>query len=143
MKSKTTQFTLAGKLLAITALTTLCCLMWLSVEPGAPNGQAAVSYPLPGRAENLPPKHYWYMNHAHASGIQGKGYDIKAVRFAEDENMWTQRKVGVSADEYDADRKNTDWIVYEQPVHAIADGEVARCWRNAPENPAPGQSHPG
>lgn len=143
MKSRTTQFTFVSRLLAITALTTLCCLLWLSAEPSAPSGQAAVSYPFPGRAEDLPPKHYWYMNHAHAAGIQGKGYDIKAVRFAEDENKWTQRKIGVSADEYADDPKNKDWIVYEQPVHAIADGEVVRCWRNAPENPAPGQSHPG
>ncbi len=56
MKSRTPQFTLAGRLLAITALTTLCCLLWLSAEPGAPGGQAAVSYPFPGRAENLPPR---------------------------------------------------------------------------------------
>ena len=92
MKNRTTQFTLVGRLLAITVLTALCGLLWLSAEPGEPSGQAAVSYPFPGRAENLLPKHYWYMNHAHAAGIQSKGYDIKAVRFAEDENAWTQRK---------------------------------------------------
>src|SRR5262245_10123684 len=143
MKSRTTQSTLSGRSLAITAVTGLCLLLWLSAKPGAPGGQAAVSYPFPGRAEHLKQKHYWYMNHAHAAGIQGKGYDIKTVRFDEVENQWTQRKVGVSAEEYADDPKNTDWSVYGQPVHAIADGEVVRCWRNAPENPAPGQSHPG
>ncbi len=143
MNNRTTKFWSVSRLLAITALTALCLMFWLIAERGAPNGQAAISYPFPGRAEHLPAKHYWYMNHAHAAGIQSKGYDIKAVRFDEDENAWTQRKVGVTAEEYAEDPKNTDWSVYGLPVNAIADGEVVRCWRNAPENPAPNQSHPG
>jgi hypothetical protein len=33
--------------------------------------------------------------------------------------------------------------IYNTPVHAITDGEVLACWRNAPSNPRPGESHPG
>ena len=123
MNNRTTKFWSVSRLLAITALTALCLMFWLIAERGAPNGQAAISYPFPGRAEHLPAKHYWYMNHAHAAGIQSK--------------------VAVTAEEYAEDPKNTDWSVYGLPVNAIADGEVVRCWRNAPENPAPNQSHPG
>ncbi len=111
--------------------------------PRNTGSRAAVSYPFPGRAENLKPKHYWHISSAHNAGVQGKGHDIHAVRFDEDENKWTKLKVGVTKEEQEADPKNSNLIVYGQPVHAIADGEVVRCWRNAPDNPAPGQSHPG
>jgi hypothetical protein len=32
---------------------------------------------------------------------------------------------------------NSDFVIYDKPVHAIASGEVIACWRNAPNNIRP------
>jgi Bacterial tandem repeat domain 1 len=143
MKSRTTQLMLDGRLLAITALTMLCCLLWLSAEPSAPSGQAAVSYPFPGRAEDLGHGEYWHAGGQHAAGIQGLGHDLTGARFNAAENVWTGLKAGKPGTYCKDAANNDDCIIYGKTVHAIASGKVARCWRNAPENPKPGEKHPG
>lgn len=105
--------------------------------------QSNISYPFPGRAEDLPNKHYWFVKKSHKGGIQSLGFDMTTVRFSVKENKWTQRKVGVSASEYQRNPTNDKWSVYGRPVYAIADGEVMWCWRNAPENPTPGADASG
>jgi len=100
--------------------------------------QAAASYPFPGRAEDLPPGHYWYFSNVHAGG--SKALDLVGVRFDNNLDKWTRYRGNTP----DADtEENSDSIIYNTPVHAIADGEVIACWRNAPENPRPGESHAG
>lgn len=98
-----------------------------------PSGQAAVSYAFPGRAEDLKPNEYWHFASIHAGG--SKALDLTGIRFSEQTGQWSYYKEdGVSAD----DDYNTDFVIYDKPVHAIADGEVIACWRNAPENIRPG-----
>jgi murein DD-endopeptidase MepM/ murein hydrolase activator NlpD len=86
---------------------------------------------------NLGTGRYWYVKGHENSNAR----DVTAVRYDGDNHRWTQ--VWIPTAEYDADPQNTDWIVYGQPVYAMASGEVISCWRNNPENPAPGTPHPG
>lgn len=105
---------------------------------------AANTFPFPGRAEDLKPGIYWYRNkEVHGTGTQAKGYDLSATRFDASNKSWTRLKPGVSSAAYERNKTNEAWSVYGTPVYAVDDGEVIRCWRNTPENPAPGQSHPG
>ena len=85
--------------------------------------------PFPWRAEDLPSNAFWFR-----SGVDG--WDFGA-----------QRKTSSG---WDADKEspnnpveNQDRVCYGMPVYAIADGEVISSWRNAPENPRPGEKHPG
>lgn len=135
IKSKIAMITLV--ILAALSFATL-----MTVSPGSPKAQAAASYPFPGRAEDLQPGYYWYLQNDHGGGIQTLGYDLGAARFDPAENAWTRRRFGITKDEYAQNKQNSSHIVYGLPVHAIADGEVMYCWRNAPENPAPGETHP-
>jgi len=75
----------------------------------------------------------------HGGGIQRLGYDLTTIRFDEESGAWTRfrHKIGAGG------AKNADWLVYGQPVYAIADAEITNCWRNAPENPPNGKHHPG
>jgi hypothetical protein len=101
---------------------------------------AQESYPFPGRAENLPPGHYWFLQSVHKQvGFQTEAYDLGAgIRFDQAQNKWVGTKPGASGDSCATAAKNSDCIIYGQPVYAIADGEVEVCWRNTPENPRPG-----
>src|SRR5262245_57173854 len=100
--------------------------------------QAAASYPFPGRAEDLAPGHYWYFSNIHAGG--SKALDLVGVRFDTGSEKWvTYRENTPNPNKLE----NDDLIIYNTPVHAIADAEVIACWRNAPENPRPGESHTG
>lgn len=80
---------------------------------------------------------YWYVS-GHANS---NSRDVTAVRYDDDNKRWT--RVWKTPEAYEADKQNADWIVYGQPVYAMASGEVISCWRNNPENPQPGVSHPG
>jgi hypothetical protein len=101
-------------------------------------------YPFPGRAEHLKSGEYWYRGKAvHGAGTQAKGYDLSAIRFDAGRKAWTRLKAGVNVEQYEKNPTNQAWICYGLPIYAIEDGEVIRGWRNAPENPGPGKSHPG
>lgn len=104
---------------------------------------AGASYPFPARAQDLKPGEYWYLKGAHDDGVQRLAYDLTAVRFDSSEKVWTEVKAGKKGVRCVDAAANQDCIVYGEPVYAMADGEVVRCWRNAPENPVPGESHPG
>lgn len=99
---------------------------------------ASTSYLFPGRGEDLESGEYWYRRkEIHGSGSQKLGYDLTAVRFDEKTKKWTTNKPGTDGS------KNEHKLIYGQPLYAVTGGKVIRCWRNAPDNPAPGKSHPG
>ena len=105
--------------------------------------RATTSFSFPGRAEDLTSGKYWYRGKKiHGSGVQKLGYDLGAVRYDRAEKSWSQYKPGVDPATDRDDTKNSDWLIYGQPVYAVAAGEVTGCWRNAPEN-SPGDLHPG
>jgi hypothetical protein len=104
-----------------------------------PSAAGASAYQFPGRGDDLPNGHYWYLAGEHTGG--GKAHDLTGVRFDAKNNRWT--RVKNDAEAYKANPTNEDNIIYGVPVYAMAGGEVISCWRNSPENPKPGESHPG
>ncbi len=90
-------------------------------------------YAIPFKAEDLRAGER-YSTGNHAPGIQAKGEDFGAKRYLGN-NKWTHLKSGKDG------KKNADFLIYNKPFYAMADGEVCGCWRNAPENPTPGQRH--
>jgi murein DD-endopeptidase MepM/ murein hydrolase activator NlpD len=124
--------------LSILASSTLLTTVSLTSTQIASANNTQTSYPFPGRAEDLAPGSYWYFRDLHAGGT--KALDLVGVRFNEGSGKWTNyNKEGVNS----SNDSNEDHIIYNTPVHAITDGEVLACWRNAPSNPRPGESHPG
>jgi hypothetical protein len=99
-------------------------------------------FQFPGRAENVPQGHYWYLGKIHKGGNQRQGGDFGMVRLDPETKKWTKLKLGVSKAEHEANPKNENSIIYGQPVYAPADGEIFVCWRNAPENAKPGVKDP-
>ncbi len=93
-----------------------------------------VSYPFPGRAENLDPGEYWWLGGRNHGGVQQSAYDLGTIRFDWGYNAWSEKRPGIAPWTVEKDTDNDDWLPYGQPTYAIADGEVVRCWRNAPEN---------
>ncbi|MEO6725788.1 MAG: hypothetical protein ABIU20_08575, partial [Blastocatellia bacterium] len=124
--------------LSLLAAITVAVLLVGNHRPGS---QAAVSYPFPGRAENLAPGQYWWMGGQHPPGVQGLGYDLGMIRFDAETEKWTDLRDDIPSNEPERS-KNDHLLIYGQPAYAVADGEVVRCWRNAPENPKPGQTRP-
>lgn len=68
-----------------------------------------------------------------ASGSQMWGYDIGAMRKDKGADTWSEVKASTNW----KNPQNSDYYVYGKPVHAMADGTIIRCWRNAPQNPRP------
>lgn len=87
------------------------------------------NYALPFKGEDFKPGERVYTGN-HGAGIQGEGEDIGNMRYV-DNNKWSAFKVGTNGN------KNTDFVIYERPIYAMAAGKVIGCWCNAPENPRP------
>lgn len=86
--------------------------------------------PFPWRGEDLPANAFWFR-----SGSDG--WDFVAQRQTSD-GGWARSDATPSIP-----MQNDDLVCYGMPVYAITDGEVVASWRNAPENPRPGESHAG
>lgn len=128
-------------LLALVATTTVTSSGLFITESSQSNRSAfaaEINYRFPGRAKDLKSNEYWYRRkEIHGTGDQKYGYDLTAVRFDRKLKKWTTYKAGTSG------AKNEDWLTYGKPVYSVSTGKVIRCWRNAPENPAPGKRHEG
>jgi hypothetical protein len=95
---------------------------------------AQLQYGFMFRGENMNPGERLHTgNHAKANN-QDEGEDIGAMRYLGD-GKWSDYK-----DKGDGSA-NSDFVVYEKEVYAVAAGKVVGCWRNAPENPSPGTLH--
>ncbi len=64
-------------------------------------------------------------------------YDMSLRRFDPDSGTWSSLKDPANG----SDKNPSDYLVYGQPVRAVASGEVVTCWRNAPDSPI-GSAHP-
>ena len=137
------QFKITRRVGSLTAVSLLAAFGMLLLLVGGggytPAASGANAYQFPGRGDDLPDGYYWYLAAEHAGG--GKAHDLKGVRFDAKNKRWTTVKNELDA--YQANPKNEDHIIYGVPVYAMAGGEVISCWRNSPENPKPGESHPG
>lgn len=99
-------------------------------------------YDLPFLAENFDVgdlKVFWGRDkHSDSGSVQEHGYDLGAVRYDRGAEKWTE--FTVSDAEYNRSRTNQRWLIYGKNIHAMREGKVIACWRNAPENP-PGGLH--
>ena len=94
---------------------------------------ARQTYGFMFRGENMKPGERLHTgNHAKANN-QDEGEDMGAMRYLGDGKWSPYRKGNGSA--------NSDFVVYEKEVYAVAAGKVVGCWRNAPENPSPDTLH--
>jgi Polyglycine hydrolase-like, structural repeat len=99
----------------------------------AVSSSGAQNYRLPFKGEDMKPGERIYTGD-HAPGIQGEGEDFGALRYL-GSGKWSAYEDGGDG------TSNSDFVVYEKPVYAIADGTIVGCWRNAPENPNPPAHH--
>jgi murein DD-endopeptidase MepM/ murein hydrolase activator NlpD len=120
-----------------------------SSAPRRVAGGTGKGYPFVGKADELESGEYWYWKAPddHGGGTQKYAYDLTSARFDEGTNRWTECRTGSDGKPKctwcsDA-ASNADCLVYNEPLYAMASGVVERCWRNAPENPSPGESHWG
>jgi hypothetical protein len=121
----------------LSALLLVVTLLATGVSPTA-HAQGAQLYAFPFWADDLEPGERM-VTRDHDEGIQAQGKDIGAWR-STGGNTWTPLREGAAPDS--SQRTNGDYIIYGKPFHAMAAGEVIGCWRNAPENPRPGEHHP-
>ncbi|MCM3872273.1 MAG: hypothetical protein ND895_16450 [Pyrinomonadaceae bacterium] len=144
MNKKHNQLTLALKLIATTAVT-LFALVGVHVLTGAagnaPAGPtlAAEKYLFPSRLPELGSGHYWVVDEF------GEGpniLDLKVMRWDADLKASTRRRDDVTKDEYDKNPTNDKHLTFGLPLYSPVDGEIVTCWRNAPDNPIPGEKLP-
>ena len=104
-------------------------LLW-STLTGAASAQL---YDLPFKGEDLglEERVFWGRPIHSQSGVQKFGYDLDVRRYDQKAGSWQNRTAAT----------NAAYHVYQRPVYAMRDGTVIACWRNAPENPAPGAFH--
>lgn len=112
-------------------------------RPVDPNGEPPAPYfeeptalslmALPFKAGNLKPGERIHTGD-HAGGIQKEGEDFGVVRYLGNKK-WSFVKAGTDGS------KNSDYLIYGEPIYAMADGVIVGCWCNAPENPKPGERH--
>lgn len=111
----------------------LTVIMPIAVHQNTP---AEGSYRFPARGEDLPAGHYWA---AQSSGAGSHHRDTTSFIYAYDagiirwDGAWTALHEGASG------AFNEDYLVWEQPIYAMADGVVTGFDYDQPDNPAPGQ----
>lgn len=85
-------------------------------------------------ADDLDPGERWF-SRDHGGGTQSLGHDFTVRRYVGD-GKWTCNAKGTDGS------KNDHKMGWGKPFYAIEDGVVERCWRNAPDNSAPGVKDP-
>jgi len=106
------------------------------------------AFDFPGHAEHQDSGEYWFWKAPddHGDGSQKYAYDLTSARFDDASGRWTEctsNRDGTPKCTFCSDaRRNEDCLVYGESLYAMAPGTVIRCWRNAPQNPRPGESHP-
>jgi hypothetical protein len=90
----------------------------------------ANTFDSPVLADDLKAGERWFTRD-HPGDNQGLGHDL-TVRRKTGGNSWTCWKAGTDG------KKNEDSLAWNKPVYAMQDAVVERSWRNAPDNPAPG-----
>ena len=95
---------------------------------------------FPGRGADLGAGHYWVVDEFSEGAYT---LDLKVMRWNAEANKWTRLTNKTSQDEYDMNPTNDKHLAYGLHLYAPVDGQIIACWRNAPENPVPGQKLTG
>lgn len=107
------------------------------VAPGPADAQD--EHLFPGRGSSLGPGQWWSVSEfSEGANI----LDLHVRRWDAELNRWTRRRPGISQADYDAAKTNDKHLAYGLPLYAPVDGEIISCWRNAPDNPVPGEKRP-
>lgn len=92
------------------------------------------AYRFPGRASDLPSGTFWWHgrtqtdeSHHHDTITQQFAYDLSNTRW--DGKAWTNLKPGVTTP-----TRNEDFLIWNRPVYAMADGVVLECRRTVADN---------
>ena len=102
------------------------------------NAPAEGSYRFPARAEDLPAGQYWSAqssgagSHHRTSTSQFYAYDAGLVRWDASANDWSNLHPGRIGD------SNDDYLVWDQPIYAMADG-VVLAFENDEDDNVPGE----
>jgi hypothetical protein len=105
------------------------------VRPLAPhvNPTPTGSYRVPARATDLPAGTYWSGRASHdgshhrTSETQAMAYDMGVVRFDSASGDWVATRAELTGGD-------EDYLVYNMPVYAIADGVVEECVDDQPDD---------
>jgi hypothetical protein len=104
---------------------------------------------FPAKAEGLDSGELWYWKapDGHGNGTQKYAYDLTSARYDDARDSWSEcvndKDGKPKCDRCSNAARNEDCLVYGEKLYAMAAGRVIRCWRNAPENPSPGEPHAG
>jgi hypothetical protein len=100
------------------------------------NPVAQGSYLFPAKASDLKEGEYWGGSSGHkAGGDTGKppeerfAYDMGVAKLNGEWTGFLPGKTGTA---------NSDYLVWEKPIYAMADGVVLACTQNKKDNPTPG-----
>ncbi|WP_428264838.1 M23 family metallopeptidase [Haliangium sp.] len=99
------------------------------------NAPPSGSYRFPARAEDLPSGQFWSGNssgagsHHRTSPSQMYAHDMGLVRWDNGTNAWSNKHPGTDGSD------NDDYLVWGQPVYAMADGTVAGFENDLNDNP--------
>jgi len=103
-------------------------------------GVQAQSLAFPFKAEDLPAG-VRLATGDHGGGIRTHAKDIVARRYVGNNKWYWNTAEGMKVPQ-GTPLENKHRVIYGMPFYAMADGEVIGCWRNAPDNPGPNQTHP-
>jgi hypothetical protein len=105
---------------------------------------ATGGYRFPARAEDLPAGVFWTPGgfHAHSRG-QRYAYDLKAIRWDHARDEWVTYTEAAYVDDANGiplGSRNEHFLVWGQPVYAMASGWTVSCRRSQPDH-APGRAN--
>lgn len=110
------------------------------------NATPSGGYKFPAKASDLPAGTFWTTadGHAHTT-LQRYAYDFAVIRWNGTLNDWdyfTPKAYADSVQGIAMGSRNDHYLIWGQPVYAMADGLIVSCRRSRPDN-TPGVSVPG
>lgn len=97
---------------------------------------AGGAYLFPFRREDLPVDTYVTDNDTHMPGSGHRGSESQRFGYDYGVHRWTGSRWSNLVENGDS-KKNEDYLIWDVPVRAMADGWVLRCTLNAENNPPP------
>ncbi len=91
------------------------------------------SYRFPAKHTDLAAGERWTVGIHAFSRSQKFGYDFGVSRYDAAAKAWVGNKPNTDG------KKNSDWLIFGKPVHAMASGKIVKCMWSSNENSMPGK----